>query len=150
MVFKTVQDAWNWAVRTGTGIFTTDSSGNPAGNVVVDGTLSGTPSTQTELALDGTQELLTFDPPIKGCTIQVTSGTAGELTFDDVALFCFDAPNSVVATAWLTETNQAPRIAVKPADGRVNVYFNGATVSDIYMVAKGNAVDLDVTIEGVI
>ena len=112
--------------------------------------ISGTPYTQTELALDTTQELLTFDPPIKACTIQVTSGTAGELTFDDVALFCFDAPNAATATEWLTEANQAPRVAIKPADGRVSIYFNGATVTDIYMVGKGAAVDLDVTIEGIV
>lgn len=112
---------------------------------------AGTPYTQTELALDGTIEQLTFNPPIKACVINVAFGEgSAALNNDEQALICFDAPNSAVATQWLTETNVAPRIAMKPSDPPRAIYFNGATVTDIWLIGKGTTPDMDVTVEGIV
>ena len=130
------------------GTVNTDSTGAPAPRVITDGTLSGTVHTQYVDALASTVTLLTFDPPIKGCVIEARTGVA-DTAGDDVVLLCFDPSNATIAAAWLTETNITPRFAVKPSDGRVSFWFNGSTVTEVYMKNPGAAGDLNVTVEGV-
>ncbi len=111
--------------------------------------INGTPQTQTEIALI-TIKQLTFDPPIKACSIQAVAGSVTSVDADEAALVCFDPPNAAVAADWLNEANIAPRNVIKPADGIRNFFFDGATVSNIWLIAKGTTPDLDVTVEGIV
>lgn len=119
--------------------------------VIVDGSLYGTVNTQSVIGLAGTRQELTFDPPIKGMSIDISFGVAaGSGSKDDnYALFCIGASNDAVADAWLDEANTAPRLKIKPVDGVQNIYFNGATVSRVDLIGVGATVDLDVSIGGV-
>lgn len=110
--------------------------------------VSGTVYTQTATNT-GTRSRFTFNPPIKACNISILAG-ADVAAFDEGLVYCFDAPTTVIADDWLTETNIAPRLKIKQVDGIRSHYFNGATVTYVDIRAVGTGVDMDVTVEGIV
>jgi len=112
--------------------------------------IGGTLTTYTVIAQAGTPARITFDPPVRAVAISILAG-ADVAALDEGLVYCFSAPTTIVAADWLTETiNGVPRHKIKQADGIRTHYFDGAAISYIDIKAVGTAVDMDVTIEGVV
>ena len=126
------------------------SKTNDVKRVLVEGSLLGTASTTT-VTVSSTTTLTTinFNPPILGASIEVRPGAATSPDADEAIVLCVDAVNDTVAQAWLDESNNGPRVAIKPDDGVQNIFFNNALVTRMDLLGVGTSPDLDVTVIGI-
>lgn len=112
MLFQHIQDAWRWAISTGSGIFIANSAGNSASNVVLTDKNISTTSRNRYLELPATASTWPGDDTfsvswdtVDGVTryrVKMESTTAGTKV-----KICEDAVNETQAESWLADPSSS-------------------------------------------